>query len=81
MSPGLQDQLQRIDALELAIDRLERQIGSWQKQESGVPGDCGSAGIRGSRTEVLALVATMGDAQAFFRLGPGEFASFLGFGA
>jgi transposase len=28
---GLQDQLQRIDALEQDIDRLERQIGSWQK--------------------------------------------------
>jgi transposase len=71
---GLQDQLQRIDALEQDIDRLERQIGSWQKQEAACRAIAEVPGI--GKLTATALVATMGDAKAF-KSGR-EFASFLG---
>jgi hypothetical protein len=35
---GLQDQLMRIDGIEADIDRLEKQIGTWQKQDA----ECGA---------------------------------------
>jgi transposase len=74
MACGLQDQLQRIDALEQDIDRLERQIGSWQKQEAACRAIAEVPGI--GKLTATALVATMGDAKAF-KSGR-EFASFLG---
>jgi transposase len=71
---GLQDQLQRIDALEQDIDRLERQIGTWQNQQAACRAIAEVPGI--GKLTATALVATMGDAKAF-KSGR-EFASFLG---
>jgi len=70
---GLQDQLQRIDALEQDIDRLERQIGTWQNQQAACRAIAEVPGI--GKLTATALVATMGDAKAF-KSGR-EFASFL----
>ena len=71
---SLQDQLQRIDALEQDIDRLEQRIGAWQKQEAACRAIAAVPGI--GKLTATALVATMGDAKTF-KSGR-EFASFLG---
>jgi transposase len=71
---SLQDQLQRIDALEQDIDRLEQRIGAWQKQEAECRALAEVPGI--GKLTATALVATMGDAKTF-KSGR-EFASFLG---
>ncbi|MGC1816716.1 MAG: transposase [Casimicrobiaceae bacterium] len=68
------DQLQRVDALEQDIDRLEQQIGAWEKQEAECRAIAELPGI-GKRT-ATALVATMGDARTF-KSGR-EFGSFPG---
>jgi len=71
---SLQDQLQRIEALEQDINRLEQQIGAWQKQEAACRAIAAVPGI--GKLTATALVATMGDAKTF-KSGR-EFASFLG---
>ena len=71
---NLQEQLQRIDTLEQDIDRLEHQIGTWQKQEAACRVLAEVPGI--GKLTATALVATIGDAKTF-RSGR-EFASFLG---
>ena len=71
---SLQDQLQRIDALEQDIDRLEQRIGAWQKQEAECRAIAAVPGI--GKLTATALVATIGDAKTF-KSGR-EFASFLG---
>ena len=71
---SLQDQLQRIDALEQDIDRLEQRIGAWQKQEAECRAIAAVPGI--GKLTATALVATVGDAKTF-KSGR-EFASFLG---
>jgi len=70
---SLQDQLQRIEALEQDINRLEQQIGAWQKQEAACRAIAAVPGI--GKLTATAL-ATMGDAKTF-KSGR-EFASFLG---
>jgi transposase len=74
MMVSLQDQLQRIDALEQDVDRLEQRIGAWQKQEAACRAITEVPGI--GKLTATALVATIGDAKAF-KSGR-EFASFLG---
>ena len=74
MSCSLQDQLQRIDRLEQDIDRLEKRMGTWQKQEAACRAIAEVPGI--GKLTATALVATMGDAKTF-KSGR-EFASFLG---
>jgi transposase len=74
MIGSLQDQLQRIDGLEQDIDRLEQQIGAWQKQEAACRAIVAVPGI--GKLTATALVATIGDAKTF-KSGR-EFASFLG---
>jgi transposase len=71
---SLQDQLKRIDGIEHDIDQLEKQIGTWQKQEAACRAISDVPGI--GRLTATALVATMGDAKTF-KSGR-EFASFLG---
>ena len=71
---SLQDQLQRIDGLEQDIDRLEKRIGTWQKQDAACRAIAAVPGI--GKLTATALVATMGDAKTF-KSGR-EFASFLG---
>ena len=71
---SLQDQLKRIDGFEDDIDKLEKQIGTWQKQEAACRAISEVPGI--GRLTATALVATMGDAKTF-KSGR-EFASFLG---
>jgi transposase len=71
---SLQDQLKRIDGLEQDIDRLERQIGTWQKHEAACRAISQVPGI--GKLTATALVATIGDARTF-KSGR-EFASFLG---
>lgn len=71
---GLQDQLKRIDGLEQDIARLEKRIGTWQKQEAACLAIAAVPGI--GRLTATALVATIGDAKTF-KSGR-EFASFLG---
>jgi transposase len=71
---SLHDQLNRIDGLEQDIDRLEKRIGGWQKQEAACRAIAEMPGI--GKLTATALVATMGDAKTF-RSGR-EFASFLG---
>jgi len=71
---GLQDQLQRIDALQSDIEKLEERIGAWNKQEAACRAIAQVPGI--GRLTATALVATMGQAQAF-KSGR-EFAAFLG---
>lgn len=71
---GLQDQLKRIDELGQDIDRIETQIGNWQKQEASCRAIAEIPGI--GKLTATALVATMGDAKTF-KSGR-EFAAFLG---
>ena len=71
---SLQDQLQRIEALEQDINRLEQQIGAWQKQEAACRAIAAVPGI--GKLTATALAATMGDAKTV-KSGR-EFASFLG---
>jgi transposase len=71
---GLQDQLRRIDALEQEVDGLEKQIGTWQKQEAACRAITEIPGI--GRLTATALVAMVGDARTF-KSGR-EFASYLG---
>jgi transposase len=74
MLGSLQEQLKRIDGIQHDIDRLEQQIGSWQKQEAACRAIADVPGI--GKLTATALVATMGDAKTF-KSGR-EFASFLG---
>jgi transposase len=79
MLPGmmlisLQDQVKRIDELGRDIERLEQQMGAWQKQEAACRAITAVPGI--GRLTATALVATIGDARTF-KSGR-EFASFLG---
>ncbi|MDQ6872508.1 MAG: IS110 family transposase [Gemmatimonadota bacterium] len=74
MIDSLQDQLQRIDGLEQAIDRLEQRMGTWQKQEAACRAIMAVPGI--GKLTATALVATIGDAKTF-KSGR-ELASFLG---
>src|SRR6185295_15654354 len=74
MISSLQDQLKRIDALEQDIDRLEKRIGAWRKQEAACRAIAEVPGI--GKLTATALVATIGDAKTF-KSGR-EFASFLG---
>jgi transposase len=71
---SLQDQLQRIDAIERDIDRLEQRMGTWQKQEGACRAIAAVPGI--GKLTATALVATIGDAKTF-KSGR-EFAAFLG---
>jgi transposase len=71
---GLQGQLKRIDELDQGIDRLEGQIGNWQKQQAACRAVSEIPGI--GKLTATALVATMGDARTF-KSGR-EFAAFLG---
>jgi transposase len=71
---SLQEQLKRIDGIQHDIDRLEQQIGSWQKQEAACRAIADVPGI--GKLTATALVATMGDVKTF-KSGR-EFASFLG---
>jgi transposase len=66
---SLQDQLQRIDGLGQEIDRLEKRISTWQKQEAACRAIAEVPGIGKP-------VAMMGDAKTFNS--GREFASFLG---
>jgi transposase len=74
MISSLRDQLKRIDALEQDIDRLEKRIGAWRKQEAACRAIAAVPGI--GKLTATALVATIGDAKTF-KSGR-EFASFLG---
>ena len=74
MMCSLQEQLQRIDGVEQEIDRLEKRMSTWQKQEAACRAITEVPGI--GKLTATALVATMGDAKAF-KSGR-EFASFLG---
>ena len=71
---SLQDQLKRIEGLQSDIDTLEKQIGTWQKQEAACRAIAEVPGI--GRLTATALVATIGDAKTF-KSGR-ELASFLG---
>src|SRR6266853_2361714 len=71
---SLQDQLKRIELLQSDIDTLEKQIGTWQKQEAACRAIAEVPGI--GRLTATALVATIGDAKTF-KSGR-ELASFLG---
>lgn len=71
---GLQDQLRRIDGLEQEIDGIEKQLGTWQKQEAACRAVTAIPGI--GRLTATALVAMIGDARTF-KSGR-EFASYLG---
>ena len=71
---GLQDQLKRIDATDDDIDRLERQISTWQREEVACRVISQIPGI--GKLTATALVATIGDARTF-KSGR-EFAAFLG---
>jgi len=71
---SLQDQLKRIDGLEQDIDRLEKQMGAWHKQEAACRAIAQVPGI--GKLTATALVAMMGDAKTF-KSGR-EFAAFLG---
>jgi transposase len=71
---SLQDQLKRIDGLGQDIDRLEKRMGTWHKQEAACRAIAQVPGI--GRLTATALVAMMGDAKTF-KSGR-EFAAFLG---
>jgi transposase len=70
----LQEQLKRIDGLEQEIDRLEKRVSTWQKQEAACRAIAEVPGI--GKLTATALVASIGDAKAF-KSGR-ELASFLG---
>jgi transposase len=74
MMCSLQEQLQRIDGVEQEIDRLEKRMSTWQKQEAACRAISEVPGI--GKLTATALVATIGDAKAF-KSGR-ELASFLG---
>jgi transposase len=74
MLTSLQEQLKRIDALEQEIDRLEKRITTWHKQEAACRAIAEVPGI--GKLTATALVATIGEAKAF-KSGR-ELASFLG---
>ena len=74
MLSSLQEQLRRIDALEQEIDRLEKRISTWHKQEAACRAIAEVPGI--GKLTATALVATIGEAKAF-KSGR-ELASFLG---
>jgi transposase len=74
MMSSLQDQLRRVDGIEQDIDRLEKQISGWHKQEAACRAIAEVPGI--GRLTATALIATIGDAKTF-KSGR-EFASFLG---
>jgi transposase len=74
MVSSLQDQLNRIAEIEREIDRLEKRIGSWQKQEAACRAIAQVPGV--GKLTATALVAMMGDAKTF-KSGR-EFASFIG---
>jgi len=74
MMCSLQEQLKRIDGLEQEVDRLEKRIGTWQKQEAACRAIAEVPGI--GKLTATALVATIGEAKAF-KSGR-ELASFLG---
>ena len=74
MLSSLQEQLKRIDGLEQEIERLEKRVGTWQKQEAACRAIAEVPGI--GKLTATALVATIGDAKAF-KSGR-ELASFLG---
>ncbi|UIF89976.1 IS110 family transposase [Cupriavidus sp. UYPR2.512] len=74
MITSLQDQLTRIDAIELDIDQLESKISFWHKKDEACRAIAEVPGI--GKLTATALVATIGDAKAF-KSGR-EFASFLG---
>jgi transposase len=71
---SLQDQLGRIDGLQRDIDRLEKRMRAWQKQEAACRAIAQVPGI--GQLTATALVAMIGDAKTF-KSGR-EFASFLG---
>jgi transposase len=71
---SLQEQLKRIDGLEQEIDRLEKRISTWHKQEAACRAIAEVPGI--GKLTATALVAMIGDAKAF-KSGR-ELASFLG---
>ena len=71
---GLQDQVKRIGELDQDIERIEKQITAWQKQEAACRAIAEIPGI--GKLTATALVATIGDATTF-RSGR-EFAAFLG---
>ncbi len=71
---SLEDQLKRIDALEIDLETLERRVGTWQKQDAACRVISEIPGI--GKLTATALVAMMGDAKTF-KSGR-EFASFLG---
>ena len=71
---SLQDQLKRIDGLQNDIDRLEKRMCAWQKQEAACRAIAQVPGI--GKLTATALVAMIGDARTF-KSGR-EFASFLG---
>lgn len=71
---ALRDQLRRIDGIEADIDRIEKQIGTWHKQDAACRAISDVPGI--GQLTATALVATMGDPKTF-KSGR-EFASFLG---
>jgi transposase len=63
MIGSLQDQLQRIDAIERDIDRLEQRIGVWRKREAACRAIAAVPGV--GKLTATALVATIGDAKTF----------------
>lgn len=71
---SLHDQLRRIDGIEQDIERLEKQISGWHKQQAACQAIAEVPGI--GKLTATALVATIGDARTF-KSGR-EFASFLG---
>ena len=74
LQQGVKAQLKRVHQLDEEIETLERQIGSWHKQEAACQGLGEIPGI--GKLTATALVATMGDAKAF-KSGR-EFAAYLG---
>ena len=60
---GLQDELRRIDAIDADIDRLEKQIGDWQKHDAECRAIAEVPGF--GRLTATAFVATIGDAKTF----------------
>jgi transposase len=61
MMSSLQDQLRRVDGIEQDIDRLEKQISGWHKQEAACRAIAEVPGI--GRLTATALIITIGDAK------------------